>query len=77
MKLKIIRCTRGKIFDLVADLRAVSATFGHWKSFELDADAGQQLYLPKGVAHGFRTLIDGTDFNLPLISARIIKRVQI
>ena len=58
---KIIRCTKGAIFDVIIDLREGSATRGQWLGVELDADGGDALYVPKGFAHGFQSLEDETD----------------
>ena len=58
---KFVRCTAGAIFDAIIDLRPDSATHGRWLGVELDAERGNALYVPKGFAHGFQTLVDGTD----------------
>ena len=58
---KIVRCTRGKIFDVVVDIRPASETYGKWVGFELSAENGQSLYIPPGFAHGFQTLEDDTE----------------
>ena len=50
---KIVRCTKGKIFDVVIDLRPESKTFMNWASFELDSNESKILYIPEGFAHGF------------------------
>jgi dTDP-4-dehydrorhamnose 3,5-epimerase len=55
---KIVRCTRGAIFDVIVDLRPRSFTYLHWQGFELTADNRRALYIPKGFAHGFQTLTD-------------------
>jgi dTDP-4-dehydrorhamnose 3,5-epimerase len=55
-EVKIVSCTNGKIFDVVADLRKNSPTFGLWDSNELSKDNYSMLYIPSGVAHGFQTL---------------------
>lgn len=55
---KLVSCTKGAIFDVIADLRRTSATFGNWVAVELSADNHRQLYVPKGFAHGFQTLVD-------------------
>jgi dTDP-4-dehydrorhamnose 3,5-epimerase len=54
---KLITCIQGSIFDVIVDLRPHSLTYGKWASFELSATNSLQLYLPKGVAHGFQTLV--------------------
>ena len=53
---KLVTCAQGRIFDVAVDLRPNSETFGMWASFELSATNALQLYLPKGLAHGFQTL---------------------
>ena len=58
---KIVRCTRGSIFDVIIDLRPDSKTFKKWCSFELTEDNYKMLYIPKGFAHGFQTLEDNTE----------------
>jgi len=55
---KIVRCTRGAIFDVVVDLRPRSRTYLRWQGFELTAENRRALYVPKGFAHGFQTLTD-------------------
>jgi dTDP-4-dehydrorhamnose 3,5-epimerase len=54
---KIVTCIQGSVFDVLVDLRANSTTFGKWASYELDSRKSVQLYIPKGVAHGFQTLV--------------------
>lgn len=58
---KLVRCTRGALFDAVVDLRDGSPTRGRWFAIELSAEAGNQLYVPPGLAHGFQTLEDATE----------------
>ena len=53
---KLVRCTRGAIFDAIVDLRPDSETFLEWIAAELTADNGKMMYIPKGFAHGFQTL---------------------
>src|SRR5262249_39742887 len=55
---KLVRCTVGKILDVVIDLRASSPTFGEWFSSELSAENKTLIYVPVGFAHGFATLSD-------------------
>ena len=57
---KLISCLQGSIFDVAVDLRPNSTTFGKWTSFELSRENSQQAYLPKGVAHGYQTLVPDT-----------------
>lgn len=58
---KLVRVLRGKIFDVVVDLRKNSKTFGQWRGFELDAASLRMLYVPEGLAHGFLALEDHTE----------------
>jgi dTDP-4-dehydrorhamnose 3,5-epimerase len=53
---KLVRCVRGRIFDVVADLRSESPTYRGWIGRELDAVSGNALFVPEGCAHGFLTL---------------------
>ena len=58
---KLVRCTRGAIFDVIIDLRPDSDTFRQWISIELNENNGRLLYIPEGFAHGFQTLRDETE----------------
>jgi dTDP-4-dehydrorhamnose 3,5-epimerase len=58
---KLVRCTRGAIFDVALDLRVGSDTFRAWAGVRLDADNRRSLLVPKGCAHGFITLADDTE----------------
>jgi dTDP-4-dehydrorhamnose 3,5-epimerase len=58
---KLVRCTAGAIFDVLLDLRPASPTYLRWFAAELTADNRKSLYVPKGVAHGFQTLVDNTE----------------
>jgi dTDP-4-dehydrorhamnose 3,5-epimerase len=58
---KLVRCTRGGIYDVILDLRPESPTFKQWVATELTSDNRQMFYIPPGCAHGFQTLIDDTE----------------
>lgn len=58
---KLVRCTRGAIFDVVVDVRPGSATLHDWHGVELTPDNGIMLFVPAGLAHGFQTLADGSE----------------
>jgi dTDP-4-dehydrorhamnose 3,5-epimerase len=50
---KLVRCTRGAVFDVAVDLRAGSPTFRQWFGTDLDDESGRMLYIPEGCAHGY------------------------
>ena len=52
---KLIRCGRGRLFDVAVDIRRGSPTFGHWVGYDLSFENGRQLLVPKGFLHGFVT----------------------
>jgi dTDP-4-dehydrorhamnose 3,5-epimerase len=58
---KLIRCTRGSIYDVAVDLRPESPTYRRWAAVELSALNGRMIYLPEGIAHGFQTLEDDSE----------------
>jgi dTDP-4-dehydrorhamnose 3,5-epimerase len=58
---KVVRCTRGAIYDVIIDLRPASPSYRQWFGIELDADDGRALFVPEDFAHGFITLCDSTD----------------
>src|SRR6201984_3293217 len=58
---KIVRCTRGGIFDVIVDLRSQSLSYLRWQGFELTEENRKAIYAPKGFAHGFQTLADNTE----------------
>lgn len=59
---KLVRVTKGAVYDVIVDLRKDSQTYGKWESFELTADNFLMLYVPRGFAHGYCTLEDYTEF---------------
>jgi len=58
---KLVRCARGRIVDVVVDLRRGSSTFGRWEGHELDDAELRQLWVPVGFAHGFCVVSDEAD----------------
>jgi dTDP-4-dehydrorhamnose 3,5-epimerase len=58
---KLVRCTRGALYDVIVDLRPDSPTYRRWLGVELSEDEARMLYIPEGVAHGYQTLVDGTE----------------
>jgi dTDP-4-dehydrorhamnose 3,5-epimerase len=60
---KLVQVLRGKIWDVIADIRSGSATYGKWEGFELSEDNHRQLYIPAGFAHGFLALSDDVIFS--------------
>ena len=60
-QVKIVRCTRGALSDVIVDLRAESPTYRQWDRVELTADNRRMLYVPAGFAHGYLTLTDAVE----------------
>jgi len=58
---KLVRCTRGSIFDVAVDLRPDSPTYKQWVGMELSEANGLALYIPQGFAHGFQTIADNSE----------------
>lgn len=58
---KLVRCTRGAIFDVAVDIRKGSPTYGEWYGIELNEENKKQLLVPKGFAHGFLTLTENVE----------------
>lgn len=57
-EVKLVRCTRGAVYDVIVDLRPESPTYKRWLGMELSADNHRMLYVPEGFAHGYQTLSD-------------------
>ncbi len=60
-EVKLVRCVKGAIYDVILDIRPGSDTFKQWTAVELTGDNRKALYVPKGFAHGFQTLEDHTE----------------
>lgn len=66
---KVVRCARGRLHDVLLDLRPDSPAFGRWEAVVLDADEHNALVVPWGVAHGFQTLVDDTEVHYMMSEA--------
>ena len=60
-QVKLVRCIRGAVYDVIVDLRPGSRTFRHWAGVELTGDNLRMLYVPAGLAHGYVTLSDDAE----------------
>jgi dTDP-4-dehydrorhamnose 3,5-epimerase len=60
-EVKLVRCTRGALYDVIVDLRPQSRTYKRWLGVELTADNRRMLYVPEGFAHGSQTLTEDTE----------------
>ena len=60
-EIKLIRCIRGAVFDVIVDIRRTSPTFLHWFGMELSSRNMKMMYVPEGFAHGFLTLEDNSE----------------
>lgn len=76
-EVKLVRCSRGCVYDVVLDLRPESTTCNQWLSFELSAGNRRMILIPRGCAHGYQTLEDATEveysvseFYVPELSRR-------
>ena len=58
---KLVRCTRGAIYDVIIDLRPESPTYCQWLAEELNAENSKMIYIPEGFAHGFQTIEGDTE----------------
>ena len=61
LEAKLVRCTRGSVFDVVVDLRSGSPSYGRWWGAELSADNGRMIYVPEHCAHGFQALQESSE----------------
>ena len=76
---KLLRCTRGAIYDVIIDLRPESPTYLEWIGVELTVDNHKMLYVPENFAHGYQTLRDNTEVFYPVsqfYSARSARGVR-
>ena len=62
-EVKLVRCIKGAIWDVIIDIRPNSPTYRRWQAFELSESNGTQLYIPKGFAHGFQTVSADVEVN--------------
>jgi len=60
---KLVRCTQGAVYDVLADIRPESPTFRRWTAYELSAGDRRSVYIPTGFAHGFLTLTDDVELH--------------
>jgi dTDP-4-dehydrorhamnose 3,5-epimerase len=65
-EVKLVRCIRGSIFDVVVDLRRDSRTYRRWLGVTLTADERRMMYVPRGCAHGYLTLEDHSEVEYPV-----------
>jgi dTDP-4-dehydrorhamnose 3,5-epimerase len=63
LEAKLVRCTRGAIFDVIVDLRSTSPTYRSWYGTSLTADNGRMLFVPEGCAHGCQATEDASEFH--------------
>jgi dTDP-4-dehydrorhamnose 3,5-epimerase len=66
---KLVRCSQGRVFDVVMDLRPDSSSYGRSLALELDASTHDALFVPAGVAHGFQTLVDQSEVTYMMTEA--------
>lgn len=74
-EVKLVRCTRGQICDIIVDLRPESPTFKQWQAFELTDENHLSLYIPRGFGHGFQTLCDDIEVSY-LVSAHYAPQAE-
>ncbi len=58
---KLVRCTRGAIYDVAVDIRSQSPTYLNWYAIDLTADNRRMMFIPRGFAHGFQTVMSDTE----------------
>ena len=68
---KLVRCTRGALYDVIIDLRPDSPAYKQWLGVELTAENRRMLYVPEGFAHGFQTLVDDTELYCQMSAAYV------
>jgi len=73
-EIKLVRCTRGAVFDVMVDLRKNSSSYGKWCGEVLSADNMVMLYIPRGFAHGFQALVDETEVDYEISPAYVRTR---
>jgi dTDP-4-dehydrorhamnose 3,5-epimerase len=73
---KLVRCTRGAVYDVIVDLRPDTPGYCHWFAIELSADNAHMLYVPKGCAHGFQTLADRTEVAYQMSHAHVPEQAR-
>ena len=74
---KLVRCTRGRIFDVAVDVRPGSPTYGRWQGWELHGDDYRALFLPAGIAHGFLTLMPDSEVFYQMSGACTYRAVRL
>ncbi len=75
LEAKLITCLKGKVFDVVVDLRKKSKTYSKWEAVELSAKKSNSVLIPEGCAHGFQVLIDNSEL-LYIHSANWVKDAE-
>jgi dTDP-4-dehydrorhamnose 3,5-epimerase len=73
---KLVRCTRGAIYDVIVDLRPESASYCQWFAVELKPENRKSLYIPIGVAHGFQSLVPDSDVHYQMGQQYVAKAVR-
>jgi len=66
---KLLRCTRGSVFDVAVDVRPDSPTYGQWQGHVIDAESKTMIFVPVGTAHGYQALEDGAEVSYQCSSA--------